>query len=136
MFFVIEFRLFIASGRFRLNAPACPAEPSGKGGPPGGRARVPAAAAGSGGEAAGSAEAKRLARRGGDAKQRTGHDAIQGEELEPIRTVERVLTRPDGTRVRVQVPVYPPFQLKQRASEKPPPRKAAPPRVGRKRSTG
>jgi len=36
---------------------------------------------------------------------------IQGAKLEPIRTVERELTRPDGTRVKVRVPVYPPFRL-------------------------
>ena len=39
------------------------------------------------------------------------HDAVRGAPLEPIRVVERELTRPDGTKIRVQVPVYPPFQL-------------------------
>ena len=39
------------------------------------------------------------------------HDAVRGAPLEPIRVVERELTRPDGTKLKVQVPVYPPFQL-------------------------
>jgi hypothetical protein len=39
------------------------------------------------------------------------HDAVRAAPLEPIRVVERELTRPDGTKVKVQVPVYPPFQL-------------------------
>lgn len=36
---------------------------------------------------------------------------VQGEPLEPVRYVERVLTRPDGTQIVAQVPVYPPFRL-------------------------
>lgn len=36
---------------------------------------------------------------------------VQGEPLQVIRTVERVLTRPDGTQVAVRVPVYPCFRL-------------------------
>ncbi len=36
----------------------------------------------------------------------------RGAPLEPIKVVERVLTRPDGTKVRVEVPVYPPFELR------------------------
>lgn len=31
--------------------------------------------------------------------------------LEPIGVVERELTRPDGTKLKVEVPVYPPFRL-------------------------
>lgn len=46
-------------------------------------------------------------------------DEIQGERLEPVRVVERELTRPDGTTLKVEVPVYPPFQLKKRAPAKP-----------------
>ena len=42
--------------------------------------------------------------------------SIQGEPLEPVRIVERELTRPDGTTLKVDVPVYPPFRLKQRGS--------------------
>ena len=36
----------------------------------------------------------------------------RGAPLEPIRVIERVLTRPDGTKVCVEVPVYPPFKLR------------------------
>ncbi len=39
------------------------------------------------------------------------HGAVRGAPLEPVRVVERELTRPDGTKIKVQVPVYPPFQL-------------------------
>ena len=39
-------------------------------------------------------------------------DEIESEPLEPIRKVIRELTRPDGTTLRVEVPVYPPFRLK------------------------
>ncbi len=39
---------------------------------------------------------------------------IQGERLKPIRRVMRELERPDGTILRVKVPVYPPFKLKDR----------------------
>jgi hypothetical protein len=56
---------------------------------------------------------------------------VESEKLEPIRMVERVLTRPDGTTVRVEVPVYPPFRLKERPARAPDAK--AP---GRKRSTG
>ena len=60
-----------------------------------------------------------------------GDSSIQGEELKPIRVVERELTRPDGTKVRVEVPVYPPFRL----AERPPP-KPEPARGRRRSSTG
>jgi len=49
-------------------------------------------------------------------RSRTG--AARGERLRPIRKVVRELTRPDGTTVRVEVPVYPPFQLKDRSKSK------------------
>lgn len=39
---------------------------------------------------------------------------VESAPLEPIRTVERELTRPDGTKLRVEVPVYPPFRLPDR----------------------
>ena len=38
---------------------------------------------------------------------------VRGARLEPIRVVERELTRPDGTTCRVKVPVYPPFRLEE-----------------------
>jgi hypothetical protein len=39
------------------------------------------------------------------------HD-IESEALKPISKVVRELTSPDGTVLRVEVPVYPPFRLK------------------------
>ena len=41
---------------------------------------------------------------------------VRGAPLEPIRFVERELTRPDGTTLRVKVPVYPPFRLEERSA--------------------
>ncbi len=38
-------------------------------------------------------------------------EEAQNSRPEPIGVVERELTRPDGTKVRVEVPVYPPYQL-------------------------
>ncbi|MEM7412580.1 MAG: hypothetical protein AAF430_20285 [Myxococcota bacterium] len=70
---------------------------------------------------------------GGSAKAEVGtsvgNGIIEGEALEPIKMVERELTRPDGTTVMVQVPVYPPFRLKDRNAPR-----TAPPR-GRKTPT-
>ena len=37
---------------------------------------------------------------------------IEGERLKPIHRVMREIERPDGTILRVKVPVYPPFKLK------------------------
>ena len=51
---------------------------------------------------------------------------VQGAPLEPIRHVERELTRPDGTTVKVKVPVYPPFRLADRSAAAPRTRKANP----------
>ena len=48
---------------------------------------------------------------GSNRRAKESHDAVRGAPLEPIRVVERELTRPDGTKIKVQVPVYPPFQL-------------------------
>jgi hypothetical protein len=49
-------------------------------------------------------------------------------KLEPIGTVRRELVRPDGKKVYVDVPVYPPFRLADDASNapKPPPRRLRP----------
>ena len=52
---------------------------------------------------------------------------IEGAPLEPIAVVERELTRPDGTKLRVEVPVYPPFRLAERPPRKAEPRKQKPP---------
>ena len=43
---------------------------------------------------------------------------VRGERLRPISTVVRELTRPDGTTIRVEVPVYPPFRLRDRSKSK------------------
>jgi len=50
-------------------------------------------------------------------------EGVRDEPLEPIRTVERELTRPDGTTLKVAVPVYPPFTLEGRTPPRPPTRK-------------
>jgi hypothetical protein len=52
---------------------------------------------------------------------------IEGAPLEPIAVVERELTRPDGTKLRVEVPVYPPFRLAERPPPKAETRKQKPP---------
>ena len=39
-------------------------------------------------------------------------EAIATTNVEPIRTVVRELTRPDGSTVTVEVPVYAPFEMK------------------------
>ena len=44
-------------------------------------------------------------------------EGIHSVPLEPIRVVERELTRPDGTTLTVKVPVYPPFRLREPAQE-------------------
>jgi hypothetical protein len=44
----------------------------------------------------------------------TQQGRIKGERLKPIRRVMREIVRPDGTILRVEVPVYPPFKLKDR----------------------
>lgn len=49
--------------------------------------------------------------------QRPGNEPIQSERLDPVGVVERELTRPDGTTMKVEVPVYPPFQLKKPAAK-------------------
>jgi hypothetical protein len=49
--------------------------------------------------------------------------------LEPIGTVRRELVRPDGKKVYVDVPVYPPFRLTEGDAgnvPKPPPRRLRP----------
>jgi hypothetical protein len=54
-----------------------------------------------------------------DGNQEPPSSNIQSEQLDPVRVIERELTRPDGTTLKVRVPVYPPFQLKQRPPAKP-----------------
>ena len=57
---------------------------------------------------------------------------VPGARLEPIRYVERELTRPDGSKLRVKVPVYPPFRLEDRPSPKAPPETRKTPPARRK----
>jgi hypothetical protein len=38
---------------------------------------------------------------------------IRSAPLQPIRVVVRELTRPDGKKMKVEVPVYPPFRLEE-----------------------
>ena len=45
---------------------------------------------------------------------------VRGARLEPIGVVERELTRPDGTTLEVDVPVYPPFRLEKQPAPKRP----------------
>jgi hypothetical protein len=47
---------------------------------------------------------------------------------EPIGTVRRTLVRPDGTKISVDVPVYPPFRLESEPAATPskPPRRSRP----------
>jgi hypothetical protein len=44
-------------------------------------------------------------------------NGVQCAPLEPIEYKERELTRPDGSTVMVKVPVYPPFQLREKKAE-------------------
>ena len=44
-------------------------------------------------------------------EQRAPESSVEAAKLEPIRFVTRELTRPDGTKLSVKVPVYPPFEL-------------------------
>ena len=63
--------------------------------------------------------ARRRARRSPKKQTRPETDrGIRGAPLSPIRTVERELVRPDGTTLRVTVPVYPPFRLEERPAPK------------------
>ena len=41
---------------------------------------------------------------------------VESEALEPISKVVRELTSPDGTILQVEVPVYPPFRLKEKTA--------------------
>ncbi len=64
--------------------------------------------------------AVRRARRGptqNRKQQARDDDGVQSAPLEPIEYKERELTRPDGSTLTVKVPVYPPFQLKERKPE-------------------
>jgi hypothetical protein len=55
-----------------------------------------------------------VARRSSNTAKKAADLGIRGAPLEPIGMVERELTRPDGTKLVVKVPVYPPFKLDER----------------------
>ena len=59
---------------------------------------------------------------------------VEGAKLEPIRMVKRSLTRPDGSTVVVEVPVYPPFRLAEQGSSRKPARSRSAPSLKRKRA--
>lgn len=63
-------------------------------------------------------------------------ETIQGEKLEPIGVVKRSLTRPDGSTIEVEVPVYPPFRLAEGKGARLPARPRSVPSVKRKRGRG
>ena len=71
--------------------------------------------------------AERRSRRSPSKKQKreAPPEMVSGAPLEPIREVERELTRPDGSKLTVKVPVYPPFRLRDPEEARPLPRRAA-----------
>ena len=77
-----------------------------------------------------------MARNTAEAEEAPKVGEVEGAKLDPIRIVKRVLTRPDGSTVVVEVPVYPPFQLADRPSaRKPPVRGRSAPSLKRKRTS-
>jgi hypothetical protein len=66
-----------------------------------------------------------VARDAAEAEENPKLGEVQGAKLDPIGVVKRALTRPDGSTVVVEVPVYPPFRL----AERPSTRKPAPART-------
>jgi hypothetical protein len=60
---------------------------------------------------------------------------VEGAKLDPIRVVKRSLTRPDGSTVVVEVPVYPPFRLADRPTSRKPARSRSAPSLKRKRTS-
>jgi bifunctional pyridoxal-dependent enzyme with beta-cystathionase and maltose regulon repressor activities len=75
-----------------------------------------------------------VARNSAEAEETTKVGEVEGAKLDPIGMVKRSLTRPDGSTVIVEVPVYPPFQLADRASARKPARSRSAPSLKRKRS--
>ena len=67
---------------------------------------------------------RRGATKGKDEQDSRGE--VRGADLDPIRHVNRELTRPDGSKLVVKVPVYPPFKLRDHS--------AAPEKRGHKRT--
>ena len=77
-----------------------------------------------------------MARNTAEAEEAPKVGEVEGAKLDPIGSVKRVLTRPDGSTVAVEVPVYPPFRLADRAGiRKPPVRSRSAPSLKRKRTS-
>jgi hypothetical protein len=77
-----------------------------------------------------------VARNTAEAEEAPKAGEVEGAKLDPIRIVKRVLTRPDGSTVVVEVPVYPPFRLADRPStRKLPVRGRSAPSLKRKRTS-
>jgi hypothetical protein len=77
-----------------------------------------------------------VAREAAEAENDSKVGEVQGAKLDPIGVVKRVLTRPDGSTVVVEVPVYPPFRLAERPSSRKPARSRSAPSLKRKRAGG
>src|SRR2546427_4132073 len=75
-----------------------------------------------------------VARNTAEAEQAPRVGEVEGAKLDPIRVVKRSLTRPDGSTVVVEVPVYPPFRLAERPSSRRPARSRSAPSLKRKRT--
>jgi hypothetical protein len=77
-----------------------------------------------------------VARNTAEAEEAPKVGEVEGAKLDPIGVVKRKLTRPDGSTVMVEVPVYPPFRLADRPSNrKPPVRSRSAPSLKRKRTS-
>ena len=76
-----------------------------------------------------------MARNTAEAEQAPRVGEVEGAKLDPIRIVKRALTRPDGSTVVVEVPVYPPFRLADRPTSRKPARSRSAPSLKRKRTT-
>ena len=81
-------------------------------------------------------EESSVARNTAEAEEAPKVGEVEGAKLDPIRVVKRKLTRPDGSTVVVEVPVYPPFRLADRSSLRVPPvRSRSAPSLKRKRTS-
>lgn len=76
-----------------------------------------------------------MARNTAEAEEAPKVGEVEGAKLDPIRVVKRVLTRPDGSTVVVEVPVYPPFRLAEQTSGRKPARSRSAPSLKRKRTS-
>jgi hypothetical protein len=75
-----------------------------------------------------------VARNTAEAEEAPKVGEVEGAKLDPIGVVKRSLTRPDGSTVVVEVPVYPPFRLAEHNSGRKPARSRSAPSLKRKRT--